>query len=98
MRACRFLGRHFCYGSDKSRLWHRNCSGRAGFRVLVDPAPFHPRVQREKEIRMKRFLWSIAVAAVALAAPSHVLAQDAAPAAAEAAEPADPNTGGLTLT
>ena len=43
---------------------------------------------------MKRFLWGLAVTAAALAAPSHVLAQDAA---AEI-EPADPNTGGLTLS
>ena len=46
---------------------------------------------------MKRFLWSLAVTAAAaaaavLAAPSHVLAQDAD------ADADDPNTGGLTLT
>ena len=55
---------------------------------------------------MKRFLWSAAVtaaAATALAAPSHVLAQDApttAPVVDAAAEPEpyDPNPGALTLT
>jgi hypothetical protein len=48
---------------------------------------------------MTRFLWSLALtaaAAAALAAPSHVLAQDAA-ATAEVEVP-DPNTGALTLT
>jgi hypothetical protein len=51
---------------------------------------------------MKRFLWSLALTAVAgaaLATPSHVMAQDATttPAAAEP-EPYDPNPGALTLT
>jgi hypothetical protein len=49
---------------------------------------------------MKRFLWSLAVSAAVLAAPSDVLAQEAAPepAPAPAPAPADPNTGGLTLS
>jgi len=54
---------------------------------------------------MKRFSWSLALiaaatVAVALATPSHVLAQDATtqPVAAAEPEPYDPNTGALTFT
>ena len=54
---------------------------------------------------MKRFLWSLAVTAAAMAAPSVAFAQVASPTEEKAqeevpstAEPTDYNTGGLTLT